>query len=278
MTTTYDTRQQRQRNLVALDIDGTIATPATTEISDAVDHAIADARAAGHDVVLASGRSLVGVLRIARKLGLTEGWVVASDGAVTARLDPQSPGGCRLHDVRTFDPAPVVRRVRSAHPGARVATERVGKGYDVTHLFATHELNGEQVLVDVKKINEYRTTRLVLSASGIVGMLGKLTTLGVTVTPEGDNWLNITAPGLSKATALEAVRNQLGVSKDHTIAVGDGLNDLAMLAWAERGVAMGHAPAQVLTAADEVTGTLHENGAATVLRSLLPETIPAGRG
>jgi hydroxymethylpyrimidine pyrophosphatase-like HAD family hydrolase len=62
-----------------------------------------------------------------------------------------------------------------------------------------------------------------------------------------------------------------------TIAVGDGVNDIEMLTWAHRGVSMGHAPAEVRDAANEVTGTLAQDGAAAVLRSLLAETIPAGR-
>jgi hydroxymethylpyrimidine pyrophosphatase-like HAD family hydrolase len=42
-----------------------------------------------------------------------------------------------------------------------------------------------------------------------------------------------------------------------------------MLTWAGRGVAMGQAPAEVVAAADEVTHSVHDDGAAHVLRSLL---------
>ncbi|WP_406230986.1 HAD family hydrolase [Nocardia sp. NBC_01009] len=47
-------------------------------------------------------------------------------------------------------------------------------------------------------------------------------------------------------------RRRLGVSADDTLAVGDGTNDLEMLAWAAHGVAMGEAPAVVCAVADEV--------------------------
>ena len=53
------------------------------------------------------------------------------------------------------------------------------------------------------------------------------------------------------------------------MAVGDGRNDIEMLTWARRGVAMGQAPAEVIAAADEVTHSVFEDGAAHVLRSLL---------
>ena len=50
------------------------------------------------------------------------------------------------------------------------------------------------------------------------------------------------------------------------LAIGDGRNDVEMLAWAGRGVAMGQAPAEVHAAADAVTGTFDEDGAVTELR------------
>jgi hydroxymethylpyrimidine pyrophosphatase-like HAD family hydrolase len=53
------------------------------------------------------------------------------------------------------------------------------------------------------------------------------------------------------------------------VAIGDGGNDVQMLRWAARGVAMGHAPEAVRAAADEVTGGIEDDGALPVLRSLL---------
>ncbi|MFD2024040.1 HAD family hydrolase [Promicromonospora aerolata] len=275
MTTTYDI--SRQAALIALDIDGTIAIPGTTDVTDVVQAAVAEVRTAGHHVVLATGRSLVGVFPVARLLGLTECWAVASNGAVTARLTPQAPEGYLLHDVQTFDPAPVVRRARAAHPGVQIAAEEVGRGYRVTHVFAPNEVNGAQRHIDPDQIADQRTTRLILRAPGIADMRHKLQATGVTVNPYGSSWLDVTPPHLSKATALETIRILLGVHPQRTTAVGDGINDLELLAWAHRGVAMGHAPTELLDAADDITGTLEEDGAATVLRSLLPETIPAVR-
>ena len=46
----------------------------------------------------------------------------------------------------------------------------------------------------------------------------------------------------------------------HTVAVGDQRNDLEMLRWAARGVAMGNAPDEVKAAADEVAGDVDDDG------------------
>jgi hydroxymethylpyrimidine pyrophosphatase-like HAD family hydrolase len=50
-----------------------------------------------------------------------------------------------------------------------------------------------------------------------------------------------------------------------TLAVGDGVNDLEMLAWAAHGVAMGNSPACVLAVADEFCPLAADDGLATAL-------------
>ena len=94
--------------LAALDIDGTLARQGAMQVARPVQDAVDRFKAAGHHVVLASGRSLTGVLPMARELGLADGWVIASNGAITARLNQQTPFGYDLEDLHCFDPRPVV--------------------------------------------------------------------------------------------------------------------------------------------------------------------------
>ena len=64
------------------------------------------------------------------------------------------------------------------------------------------------------------------------------------------------ARGVSKASALGEVAAELGVDQADVLAIGDGRNDIEMLRWAGRGVAMGQAPLEVQEAADDVTETV----------------------
>ena len=77
--------------------------------------------------------------------------------------------------------------------------------------------------------------------------------------------------GVSKASGLELVADRLGVDAADVLAIGDGRNDIEMLQWAGRGVAMGQAVEVVQDAADAVTGTVHDEGAATELARWFPE-------
>jgi hydroxymethylpyrimidine pyrophosphatase-like HAD family hydrolase len=258
------------RTLVALDIDGTLVD-AENKIPSGTVETLDLARAAGHEIVLATGRSLIGLLPIAVRLGLTDGWGVCSNGALTVRLDPSAPSGYDVVDARTFGPGPVIRQALETVPVARIAVEEVGWGWRTNHPFQPGELNGQQKLVTVDDLVTRPATRIVIATPGICHFTDALHANNVTVTPMGPDWLDIAAQHVNKAVALDGVRKHLGISAEHTVAVGDGVNDLAMLAWAGRSVAMGHAPPIVRSAADETTGTIDQAGALAVLRSLVPD-------
>ena len=78
-------------------------------------------------------------------------------------------------------------------------------------------------------------------------------------------WLDLAPDGVSKASALAEVADRLGVDQADVLALGDGRNDIEMLRWAGRGVAMGQAPHEVQAAADDVTETVHADGVAAEL-------------
>jgi len=72
-------------------------------------------------------------------------------------------------------------------------------------------------------------------------------------------------PGLSKVVALAEICALEGVAAADVVAFGDDVNDVEMLRWAGRGVAMGQAPLEVQEAADDVTETVDNDGVAVEL-------------
>jgi pimeloyl-ACP methyl ester carboxylesterase len=70
---------------------------------------------------------------------------------------------------------------------------------------------------------------------------------------------------------MERVGVALGVPRERIMAVADGRNDIELLVWASasgRGVAIWQSPPEVIRAARERTGTVHDDGLAQVLASL----------
>ena len=83
-----------------------------------------------------------------------------------------------------------------------------------------------------------------------------------------DGLLEISAAGVSKATALARLCDERGIDRQDVIAFGDMPNDLPMLTWAGYAVAVANAHPDVIAAADEVTASNEEAGVARVLERL----------
>jgi hydroxymethylpyrimidine pyrophosphatase-like HAD family hydrolase len=259
--------------LVALDLDGTTIDHVGA-LSGAVRDAVSDVVDAGHHLVISTGRSIVATLPIVEMLGLERGYAVCSNGAVTLVLDPERPGGYRIVDTVTFDPRPVLTMLRDVIPDALVAVEDIGVGFKVSAPFPDGELGGQQVVVDWDELVAHPATRVTLrrpeaSSEEFMEQVEHAGLHGVSYAVGWTAWLDINPEGVSKGSALELVRRTLRVEPGDTVAIGDQRNDIEMLHWAARGVAMGQAPDEVKDAADEVTGTVEEDGLVPVLRSLL---------
>jgi HAD superfamily hydrolase (TIGR01484 family) len=262
--------------LVALDIDGTLlswiegAGATREEIAPAVGDAVRRARDAGAHVVLASGRSPHGMTPVADllELHLDDGeplWVVASNGAVVFRYPPTE-----VVKEETFDAAPAVRAVLERRPTALVAVEERGVGYRVSKEFPVGELTGEMIVTDVEDLVAAPVSRVILrdpeaTADDFIVLARELGLHPTEYVVGWTAWLDLAPRGVTKASGLAYVAERLGVDQADVLAIGDGRNDIEMLQWAGRGVAMGQAVQPVIDAADAVTGTVAEDGAATEL-------------
>ena len=83
------------------------------------------------------------------------------------------------------------------------------------------------------------------------------------------NFLEFQSSSASKWNALCQLLASAGIAPDEVVAIGDDENDISMLQGAGLGVAMGIASYAVKSAADVVTATNDEDGAARVIEKLL---------
>jgi Cof subfamily protein (haloacid dehalogenase superfamily) len=262
--------------LVALDIDGTIfAQPHGSSVVDetvspAVQAAVGRAVEAGVPVVLTSGRSTFGMTHVVDLLGLrrdADGPVlgVASNGSVTFAYPPVEVLG-----AITFDASEVVARILEQMPQVLVAVEEVGIGYRVNRHFPEGEINGQITLQSVEELVAQPVTRVIIrdpeaSEEDFHRLAQEAGLHDISYFIGWTAWLDLAPKGVSKASGLAQVARRLGVEAVDVLAVGDGRNDIEMLQWAGRGVAMGQASEDVLAVADEVTASVHEDGLAREL-------------
>lgn len=82
------------------------------------------------------------------------------------------------------------------------------------------------------------------------------------LTHAGLGFIEMSAPGVTKATGLQVVLDLLGIDPADVLALGDMPNDIPMLELAGRSVAMANAHPALLAVADEVTASNNDDGVA----------------
>ena len=265
-----------ERLLVALDVDGTILD-INGRVSERMMASLARLRTYGVQIVISTGRGIQAALPVAYHVGLTDGWMICANGAITLRMDPAAPGGYEIADAVTFDPADAIAALTRAVPDGIVAVEVLGDGFKVSRPFPDGELIEAQRVVSLEEMSAQPVTRVVLRAPGMdVGEFSALVAgcglHSVEYAIGWTAWLDVAPEGVTKASALQALAARLGTDASRTIAVGDGTNDVEMLRWAGLGAAMGSAPESVKESSDIVTEAVWHDGCAALLDAVVERT------
>lgn len=268
-----DRSEATDTHMICLDVDGTLVNH-DGEMSQAVKDSARAIVEAGHEVVISTGRSLGATLPVIQMLGIENGYAVCCNGGVTVRIDTDLEDGYEVIERKTFDPAPALRALLKALPTAKYALEDDKGKFLSTERFEDASFGVVATPVTLDKMLEATAVRLVVFSTDATAeefgeAVGTLGLSGVTYSVGWTAWLDIAAEGVTKASGLEVLRAGLGFDIEQTVAVGDGRNDIEMLSWAGRGVAMGQAPDEVKAVADEIAGGVDDDGLAVVLQDLL---------
>lgn len=264
------------RMLIALDIDGTILD-VDGEIPDLTIREIHRLRDAGHEVMLATGRSASDTLPIRERLEIEPRFVVSANGAMTLERTPEGEDLYTAKWVETFDPTSTLLALRDVLEGARYAVEGPDGVFRYSGRFPDGSFEAQGLEVEFDDLLHEQVTRLVVVAPDqtieeFMKLVEKAGLHSVSYSVGWTAWLDIAPHGVNKGTALERVRTELGIAPEHVFVAGDGRNDIEMLEWARAGggrsVAMGNAPQEVIDAASELTLDFYHDGLGKALQSI----------
>jgi len=253
--------------LVASDLDGTLVRSDGSVALRTV-AVLSRVEEAGVPFVMVTGRPPRWMAEISRQTG-HRGLAVCANGAVVYDLHTEQVVQSSLleQDVATE----VATALRAALPDIAFAVERpdLGFGHEQTYVPSWEQPDHRPMPVEqlvsggvVKLLARHRglgSDALLAAARDAVGDRATLTH------SSNDGLLEVSAAGISKATGLAVLARQHGVAPGQVVAFGDMPNDLPMLAWAGRAVAVANAHAEVLAVADEITGRNDDDGVAQVL-------------
>ncbi|MGN8025449.1 Cof-type HAD-IIB family hydrolase [Microbacterium sp. 22242] len=264
--------------LIATDLDGTLLDP-TGRVSARTRAALDAARAAGIVVVPVTARQPIGLRAIAAQAGF-DGWALCGNGAYGVHLTTSEqlfateidPAVQRriAHELGERIPEPLFASVRAA---GEVFVAQAG--YAVVAVHGDHKRDpatmGAFPLAEVLAAPSLKLVirHAAMPPADVFAVLGTLDQAGFAATLSGAPFVEVMAEGVTKATGLARLCAGLGIDRTEVLAFGDALNDVEMLRWAGRGVAMANAEPEALAAADEITASNTEDGVAMLLERML---------
>ena len=259
---------------VLLDMDGTLVGPdgMTAGVAEAVRVAVD----AGLRVGYATGRNVEGVRAVHAELGLAGPHVVLN-GAQLRR------DGAALQ-TWGLTPAQLRGILDLCERQDRYAELYLDDGVLVTAMDTRFQPHWEEIIGwPVGTVAEHppadgeviKATIVVTSDADRDQVVADVTAMGLSAGPApspvtpGVTYINITRADVDKGTAVLAGAASLGIDPAAVVVIGDGHNDLPMLAVAGTAIAMGDASQEVRDAAHLVTTDVESDGAAAALRDLL---------
>lgn len=243
------------------DIDGTLVSFDTHQIPASTIFALTQAKANGHRVFIATGRPIQILTNIGAIEHLVDGYITTNgahcfvgDEVVCTNAIAQQDVDIMLDDALRYDYSCVVASTTqfalyNPHP-------------DFDQIFI-QQLAVEGLNADCMNL-EKALTEPILQFSPFFDIEHEQQLMPRLSGCISGRWhpafTDITARGTDKGSALHKMSRHLGIDMAHTIAFGDGGNDLTMIREAGIGVAMGNANDLLKQHADHITTSVDDNG------------------
>lgn len=264
-------REGRKVRLIALDLDGTLLSRAST-VSDGNAAAVREAVAAGVHIVLATSRWFTLAKRTADALGIVSP-IICHNGAVV-----RSP----VDDARLLElkiPFEAAREIAELADAERY--EGMVTAGDTTYLISKiPNIDPARLpsgMVQTARLLDHVTGDvegfLFFGEDAVQGVRGRLAekyegalnfAWGYSAT--FPMYLNIVHGGADKGKALALVCEHVGVALEDAMAIGDAAPDLEMMRVAGLSMAMGNAPDDVKAQVDVVGPGNVDDGVAWAIR------------
>ncbi len=267
--------------MVATDLDGTLLR-SDGRVSARSRAALAAAAAAGLPVVFVTGRPPRWLDVLIEETGYV-GLAVGANGAVLYDMTTEE-----VVMAHTLDAALMLElgaAIRHEFPKVQFAIEygngfaaepgyvhdwEINPPYDrrgvpsaEPRVGALAEIADEPAVKLLAKDHDAQADAFLAAAVAVVGDRATITH------SSSFGLLEISAPGITKATGLAELAERHGIAPHQVLAIGDMPNDLPMLQWAGRSYAVANAHPAVREIADEIVGRNDDDAVAQLIEDLL---------
>jgi len=267
----------RGRKLIALDLDGTLLNSQKT-INPRTKQVLAALQAAGHHLVIATGRSTRGSMRYYDELGLDTP-MVNFNGAFVHNVRDAAWGEYHFPLDRevALRVVEICERFQIGNILAEIRDEYYLRQYDPDLIRFIGDGHEPLAIGPIHEVLPSHPTSLLIRPDHDTRMQELRDHLHndhagiVEHRLWGAPWnvIEIVKIGVNKATGLQIIADKLGLGREDVIAFGDEDNDFEMIEWAGLGVAMANGNPKLQALADHVTASNDDDGIALVLENLL---------
>jgi hydroxymethylpyrimidine pyrophosphatase-like HAD family hydrolase len=277
--------------LIATDLDGTLLRD-DKSVSRRTVAALAAAEEAGIEVFFVTGRP-------ARWMGVVSahvhghGLAICGNGAAVVDLHGGAGTGqdygtdadghrfVKIRPLERADALDVVHILRGVAPGTSFAVEVISglhhePTYPPLHLDPAESVApAEQLLATDTGTADQPVLKVLahhpaLAPDAFLNLGRRAVGDRATITRSSPSaLLEISGPGVSKASTLALCCAERGITPAEVVAFGDMPNDVEMLSWAGTSYAMGNAHPAVIAAASGRTAGNNDDGVATVIERIL---------
>ncbi|ANE05053.1 Cof-type HAD-IIB family hydrolase [Corynebacterium crudilactis] len=265
--------------LVATDVDGTLIN-SSERVPQRLREVITRMTAQGVTLALSTGRPPRWIHLVLDQLSVQPICVCANGAVLYDSAKDEIIAAHTLSSAVMKNTVMAARVALESHGGMSIAVERAGKSaYDaaeelflVTPEYSHAWPSDEHGIVSEDEVLAEPATKLLLRSDhleskelfDIVRAAVPVDQVHVTFSMSG-GLIEIAAPGVTKALGVSMLAEQLNIAREDVITFGDMPNDIEMLQWAGRGIAMGNARPEVKAVADHITGTNDDAGVADIL-------------
>jgi Cof subfamily protein (haloacid dehalogenase superfamily) len=241
--------------MAVFDMDDTLLGP-DKKISAENRLALARLRAAGVEVVIASGRYQGNVIIFEESLGFL-GWIISSGGAVVSN----GATGEIIHELTVPHDLALEVFHRGREDGLCIV------GYRRAGIFCNAQsewtdryksVTGQVPTADISALTESGLQKLIwiTAPRRILELTPRMQEEyrdRLYVVNTESEMLEFLNPNTNKARAIEILAGRLNIPREQIITFGDGNNDVPMLTWAGMSVAMAHGRESARQAARRVS-------------------------
>lgn len=258
--------------LAAIDIDGTLLDD-NYLLSSETKEAVYEAKEAGMEIVLCSGRAPKSVFPIMEELEM-DGFLITHNGAVITHSETKDVINEQGFFMDSLYNVVDYCEKTGIHTDFCTAFDMYTKKIDSNEL---HDLYTKYHMVpkivdDVRSVKEKLVKFTLFSSENILTSahddLQKMN-LSLQTIRSGPTFIDILHNQASKGIALKNLAHLLDVPMKKTIAIGNYYNDLDMIQVSGMGIAVANAPDEVRKHADLVVPSNNENGVAQALRKII---------